>query len=89
MKLSITSFKNQNKNLSKVEPNKNLDYVTFINDFDVEKIESLKIIRKEKKSYLNVMFLLNAFFIGFYLVKFSWLLLLLHSTLYLTLFLFF
>ncbi len=88
METSIKSSKNQDKKSSKIEQNTSLIYASFINDFDIDKIESLKIIRKEKKSYLNLMFILNMIFIGLYFIKFSWSLLLLHSIIYLTLFLF-
>jgi len=66
-----------------------IDYNSFINHYNIENIDSLKILRKEKKSYLNFMFLLNTTFICFYLVEFSWSILFLHSILYLVSFLFF
>ena len=66
-----------------------IDYNSFINNYNIENIDSLKILRKEKKSYLNFMFILNITFICFYLVEFSWSILFLHSILYLVSFLFF
>ena len=48
-----------------------IDYNSFINQYNIENIDSLKILRKEKKSYLNFMFLLNTTFICFYQVYYS------------------
>ncbi len=64
-------------------------YKDFVNNYNIETINSLKVIRKERKSYLNFMFLLNVVFASFNLIEFKWFIVLLHATFYLTSYLFF
>lgn len=65
-----------------------VDYNIFINDFEIEKIISLKVQRKKKKSYLNFMILFHLFFLCINIITFKWILLLFYLAVYLICFLF-
>ena len=52
----LKKYKLNKKNSSCKET---IKYKDFINNYNIETINALKVIRKERKSYLNFMFLLN------------------------------
>jgi hypothetical protein len=66
-----------------------IGYKDFANNYNIETINSLKVIRKERKSYLNFMFLLYVVFVSLHILQFKWSFVLLHATLHLISFLFF
>ncbi len=65
-----------------------LDYNLFIKDYNIDKISSLKVQRKKKKSYLNFMILFHLTFFCLNIIKFRWQLFLLYLFTYLICFLF-
>ena len=81
-KINLVKQKRMNStlNLSKKHKKKNysceesVKFKDFINNYNIETIDSLKVIRKERKSYLIFMFLLNIVFAYFYLTEFKCLL---------------
>lgn len=68
--------------------NINIDYQLFINDYNLKEIDSLKVQRKKKKSYLNSMILLHLFFFCLNIINFKWMFFLTYLTFYLLCFLF-
>jgi hypothetical protein len=64
-----------------------LDYNLFIKDYNIDKISSLKVQRKKKKSYLNFMIVFHLIFFCLNIVKFNWMLFFLYLSIYLTCFL--
>ena len=82
----LKKYKLNKKNSSCKET---IKYKDFINNYNIETINALKVIRKERKSYLNFMFLLNVVFVSFHILQFKWSFVLLHVTLHFISFLFF
>jgi hypothetical protein len=89
MNTTLKLFKEYQHKIENYSSEESIKYIDFIDSYNIETINSLKVIRKERKSYLNFMFLLNLVFVSLYTIEFKWPFVLLHVTLYLISFLFF
>ena len=63
--------------------NDNIDYQLFINDYNLNEIDSLKVQKKKKKSFLISMILLHLIFFCLNINYFKWMFFLTYLTIYL------
>ena len=59
MNPTLKLFKEYQHKIENYSCDTSVEYKDFINSYNIETINSLKVIRKERKSYLNFMFLYN------------------------------